>query len=790
MSSTNVQARIQVYRDGDTGDREVCDSYLFNEDKLIITIGSEPTNDIQLRDPHDHVSAQHAAIIRDPEQPTSGILRDLGSTNGTSIDDQGNPIDIQQWPFEGRTRAFVSTFRLDIDLTPEKGPWDRVMFENLPERAAAKPGFRSELSPLRPLAYPPQDLISLQVGHQERKTIVDALCGQFVRDHSWTEAMDLLARSVGDALNATNSVIRMQAEGGRISLPTDAPPINAPKAAGGEVAAGRYAVADRQMIVPLLDRSTEPPRVVGDWTLVRDVPNARSFTKNDAKFLTELAAWVLRMSTDHAHKKPTPSRRSRAWPLRVVGASEAFRKMMEEVHQAASSRITRVLLLGPTGVGKTFIAEEIHRLSRSSPEKFAAPNCGNPSAEAQYLELFGGLMMNFRETRLGAFEQADGGTVFLDEVHALAPETQQALKACMSEIGGTRMSFTPMATARKVTVDVRIISATDRTLEELVALGKFDSALLRRLRGDVITVPELAKRIGDIPMLAVCFLDEIAAADEDGAAPLRLTARARKALMGCNWFENVGALKAVIASAYARAKSRGHFGPVEDDNDGAKAGRVAGQKRTSGNYAPPPEHTPSGNSSSHRIFQRGFVGGVIDVYDLALPKQVHGDGATDVKAETLDERDLDHILIKLKELKGDHKRAASQLGISVTTLNQRLDNWCIPRCYGKTKPDLAPTDRAQKTRIENAMKALAEPRSRWSDSPKALAPFYLQVITELAAADFAVKDVEAFARRLDDLGIPRHFPWTTERVRQYIREQAPEARKKPGPAQPNPMLSC
>jgi len=77
--------------------------------------------------------------------------------------------------------------------------------------------------------------------------------------------------------------------------------------------------------------------------------------------------------------------------------------MMEEVHQAASSRITRVLLLGPTGVGKTFIAEEIHRLSRSSPEKFAAPNCGNPSAEAQYLELFGGLMMNFRETRLGAF---------------------------------------------------------------------------------------------------------------------------------------------------------------------------------------------------------------------------------------------------------------------------------------------------------------------------------------------------------------------------------------------------
>ncbi|MBK8084299.1 MAG: sigma 54-interacting transcriptional regulator [Devosia sp.] len=156
--------------------------------------------------------------------------------------------------------------------------------------------------------------------------------------------------------------------------------------------------------------------------------------------------------------------------------------MMEEVHQAASSRITRVLLLGPTGVGKTFIAEEIHRLSRSSPEKFAAPNCGNPSAEAQYLELFGGLMMNFRETRLGAFEQADGGTVFLDEVHALAPETQQALKACMSEIGGTRMSFTPMATARKVTVDVRIISATDRLSRNRVALGKLDSALLRRLR--------------------------------------------------------------------------------------------------------------------------------------------------------------------------------------------------------------------------------------------------------------------------------------------------------------------
>ncbi|MBK8084298.1 MAG: hypothetical protein IPK28_11110 [Devosia sp.] len=174
------------------------------------------------------------------------------------------------------------------------------MFENLPERAAAKPGFLFGTKSLRAAGVSAAGFdfaAGLTSGAKD-----DRRCS--MRAVRFETTVDRGNGSAGSKRrrrpNATNSVIRSRPKAAHLGCP-QMPHRLTRQRSRGEVVAGRYAVADRQMIVPLLDRSTEPPRVVGDWTLVRDVPNARSFTKNDAKFLTELAAWVLRMSTDHAH---------------------------------------------------------------------------------------------------------------------------------------------------------------------------------------------------------------------------------------------------------------------------------------------------------------------------------------------------------------------------------------------------------------------------------------------------------------------------------------------------------
>jgi formate hydrogenlyase transcriptional activator len=225
----------------------------------------------------------------------------------------------------------------------------------------------------------------------------------------------------------------------------------------------------------------------------------------------------------------------------IVGGSPALTAVLSQVSKVAGSDST-VLITGETGTGKELVARAIHRRSRRASKAFVAVNCAAIPRDLIASELFGhekGAFTGALQRRLGRFELADGGTIFLDEVGELASETQVALLRVLQE-----REFERVGGQHPIRVDVRVIAATNRDLTEAVATGAFRQDLFYRLNVFPLDVPPLRERQEDIAVLVEYFIDRYAR--KAGKTLRRVSKRTLDLLKAYPWPGNVRELQNVI----------------------------------------------------------------------------------------------------------------------------------------------------------------------------------------------------------------------------------------------------
>lgn len=225
----------------------------------------------------------------------------------------------------------------------------------------------------------------------------------------------------------------------------------------------------------------------------------------------------------------------------MIGNSEQIRNIKEMIERVAPTQ-ARVLITGENGTGKELVAHWLHEKSDRAKAPFIEVNCAAIPAELIESELFGhekGAFTSAHKQRKGNFEQAHGGTLFLDEIGDMSLSAQAKVLRALQENKITRVGG-----EKEISVDVRVIAATNKNLAEEIAKGKFREDLYHRLSVIVIEVPALRERKSDIAILAQHFMQEISAAN--GKAPLVYTDDALKMLEDMPWSGNVRELRNVI----------------------------------------------------------------------------------------------------------------------------------------------------------------------------------------------------------------------------------------------------
>jgi len=225
----------------------------------------------------------------------------------------------------------------------------------------------------------------------------------------------------------------------------------------------------------------------------------------------------------------------------VIGQSPAMAEVLDLVKQVAPARTT-VLLEGESGTGKELIAKVIHQLSPRAQQPLVTVHCAALPATLLESELFGhekGAFTGAHERRIGRFELAQGGTLFLDEIGEIDASLQIKLLRFLGE-----RSFERVGSNKTLTADVRLITATNKNLEELVKAGTFREDLFFRLRVFEVRLPPLRERTEDIPLLAQAFLREYS--QEDDKPVTGFTSEAMDSLMRYSWPGNVRELRTAV----------------------------------------------------------------------------------------------------------------------------------------------------------------------------------------------------------------------------------------------------
>src|SRR6185436_7140984 len=279
-----------------------------------------------------------------------------------------------------------------------------------------------------------------------------------------------------------------------------------------------------------------------DAELLRDVANQVALAIANMKSYEEIALLKARLEKENVYLQEEI--RTEHNFEEIVGDSPPLLALLRRVDQVAPTDST-VLIYGETGTGKELIARAIHDRSNRKNRPLVKVNCSAISAGLVESELFGhvkGAFTGAFERRVGRFELADGGTIFLDEVGELPLDTQVKLLRVLQE-----REFEPVGSNRSIRVDVRIICATNRNLQDSIKEGTFRSDLYYRLNVFPLEVPPLRERRADIPQLAMFFLSRYAR--NLGKKMEGISAAATERLTSYSWPGNVRELQNVIERA-------------------------------------------------------------------------------------------------------------------------------------------------------------------------------------------------------------------------------------------------
>ena len=304
----------------------------------------------------------------------------------------------------------------------------------------------------------------------------------------------------------------------------------------------------------------------------------------------------------------------------IIGESPAMKEVFEVVQQVAPTPVT-VLLQGESGTGKELVARAIHQLSPRNRQPLVAVHAAALSPTLLESELFGhekGAFTGASERRIGLIEEAQGGTLFLDEIGEIDATIQIKLLRFLGE-----RTFQRVGSNKTLTADVRLITATNKRLEDLVKAGTFREDLYYRLCVVEICLPPLRERTGDIPLLAQSFLREFSR--EMGKEVKDFTAEALEALIHYSWPGNVRELRSALERAVVLC--RGDRITVRDLPAAMREG-------------------PGAAATPQRLLAQN---------DL-----------------TVKEAEKQLIMRALKEANGNRTRAAARIGMSRRTLHRKL----------------------------------------------------------------------------------------------------------------------
>ena len=368
----------------------------------------------------------------------------------------------------------------------------------------------------------------------------------------------------------------------------------------------------------------------------------------DVPRLKDLVAKALKAARDMKQVVSyQPLLESEDYELGIVGRSEPMQQVFKIIGQLAASDAT-ALITGESGTGKELVARAIYHHSKRSQQPFLAVNCAAIPEQLLESELFGherGAFTGANLQRIGKFEQCNRGTLFLDEIGDMTPATQTKILRVLQS--GT---FERVGGNQSIKVDVRIIAATNKPLEQAVATRQFREDLFYRLNVVRIHIPPLRERREDIRLLVNYFLK--AFAKESGGAPRSIASAALRLLEKYHWPGNVRELENVIRRALVMAKGDAIL-PTE------LPGEISG---LSGTGAAPAPALPGEAAAS-------------DV--SAMARQLFQWARREPKLKVLPAVERELVIAALKETSGNQVHAAKLLGITRATLRKRIEKFGI-----------------------------------------------------------------------------------------------------------------
>jgi two-component system nitrogen regulation response regulator GlnG len=345
-----------------------------------------------------------------------------------------------------------------------------------------------------------------------------------------------------------------------------------------------------------------------------------------------------------------PLLESEDYELGIVGRSEPMQQVFKLIGQVAASDAT-VLITGESGTGKELVARALYHHSHRNRQPFLAVNCAAIPEALLESELFGherGAFTGATLQRIGKFEQCNQGTIFLDEIGDMTPATQTKILRVLQS--GT---FERVGGNQPIQVDVRVIAATNKNLEQAVASQQFREDLFYRLNVVRIPIPPLRDRREDVRLLVNYFLEKIAR--EQQRPPKSVAAKVIKALEKYHWPGNVRELENVIRRAHVMAKS-----------DAILLGDL------------PPEISGQGSGSAP-LPAVGEASAAAATDAAALARQLFQWAKRDPKLKLIPTVERELVIQALKETNNNQVHAARLLGITRATLRKRIEKFGIQR---------------------------------------------------------------------------------------------------------------